>query len=174
MKHWRLGFLAIFLFCAGSIAFALYHQFYHWLMPCLMCVYERLSMIGIGLLALLVFIFPAKGRWGILLRSGTVSLMALLGAGVATRHLIMQYGPPDPIASCASSLPFPINLNDPFWPEWFTAIIRPVGDCSVIDFKMFGLSMPIWVLLSCLGIALFSVLLAYCQWQQINKKRWWK
>ncbi len=172
--RWRLGFFCMFLFCAGGVAFALYHQFFNWIMPCLMCVYERMVFIGVGLLALLFTLFAPRGRVGVALATGSVSIVSLLGVGVASRHLLMQYGPPDPTASCAASLPFPINLNDPFWPQWLGALIRPVGDCSQVDFVLFGVSMPVWALLSYLGFFVAAVYLGCWRWRVVSVRRFWK
>lgn len=174
MMRWRLGFFAIFLFCAASIAFALYHQFYNWIMPCLMCVYERMAFIVIGFFALLAAIWAPKSRVGIIVACDLVLTSALAGAGLAAWHLYQQYGPPDPEVSCAATLPFPINLNDPFWPGWLGALIRPVGDCSQVDFVLLGLSMPVWVLLGCMGIAIATAWLGVGRWRGISARRLWK
>ena len=171
MQRWRLGFVALFLFCAGSIGFALYHQYFNWLMPCLMCVYERIGVIGVGLLALSAAVFPPKTRAGVAVYCGLIVTVALVGGGVAVRHVLMQYGPPDPVASCASSLPFPINLDDPFWPVWFASLIRPVGDCATIDFVVFGVSMPIWLVFTFIGIAAAVSVLGFWRWRELPVKK---
>ncbi len=80
MKRWRLAFLALFLFCAGSIAFALYHQLYNWLMPCLLCVYQRMAIIGIGIVALLTALFPQRRRAGVVLSCGAIASIGIAGA----------------------------------------------------------------------------------------------
>lgn len=172
--RWRLGFLGVFLFCAAAMAFALYEQFYNWVMPCLMCVYERMAITATGLLALLLVLWRPKAKMGIVLASSLLLASALTGVGVALRHLFMQYGPPDPVASCAAMLPFPINLNDPFWPRWLGALIRPVGDCSQIDFELLGLTMPAWVLLACFGIVGVTLYLARWQWRARFERRFWR
>lgn len=169
--RWRFGFLAVFLFCLASIGFALYHQIYDWIMPCLMCVYERMVFIAIGFFSLLAVFWLPRGRCGVVVLSGSVLASALLGVGVAVKHLVLQYGPPDPAASCAASLPFPINLNDPFWPKWLGMLIRPVGDCSQIDFVVLGLSVPVWVLLSCVAIAGLALLFGVFRWKQLCRRR---
>ena len=167
MMRWRVGFAALFLFCAGAIAFALYHQFYQWLMPCLMCVYERIAIIVIGLLALCAVVYVPKSRLGVLIWCDLMATAAVIGLGVSTYHVMLQYGPRDASISCASSLPFPINLNDPFWPEWFAALIRPVGDCSTVDFTVFGVSMPIWLMLTFIGITGFVVMMGVQRWRAL-------
>lgn len=167
MMRWRLGFFGIFLFCVGSIAFALYHQYYNWLMPCLMCVYERMAVIAVGLFALLAAAIAPNSRIGVIVACDGIIISALVGVGVAVRHVLMQYGPPDPVASCAASLPFPIDLNDSFWPGWFSALIRPIGDCAAIDFTVFGVSMPIWLVLSFTGLIAVTLGLAIWRWREL-------
>ena len=144
MARWRVGFFALFLVCVGMLGFALYHQFYQWLMPCLLCVYERMIVIILGLLSLLAVIWQPATRRGVLIFSSLYALIALWGAGITVWHLLIQFGPKESAVSCASSLPFPIDLNA--LPTWISAVIRPVGDCSVVDFTLFGMSMPLPVL----------------------------
>ncbi|WP_348944178.1 disulfide bond formation protein B [Chitinibacter sp. FCG-7] len=167
---WRPGFGILFIACAGMIAFALYHQFYQWLMPCLMCVYERIAIIGFGLFALLAAIFPPKKRSGVYVYTGILTLWGLFGAITGLRHVWMQYGPKDPSVSCASSLPFPIDLNA--LPGSIAAVIRPVGDCANIDFTILGITMPIWIVLACLGLVAVTWLLARRQLTEIRRNQW--
>lgn len=167
MMRWRLGFAALFLACAGAIAFALYHQIYQWLMPCLMCVYERIAFIVIGFIALFAVAFVPKSRIGVLVQCDLIVTAALVGAGVSIYHVMLQYSPLKSDLSCASSLPFPINLNDPFWPQWFAALIRPVGDCSTVDFMVFGVSAPIWLIVTFAGIAVFTVWMGVLRWREL-------
>lgn len=146
MARWRVGFFALFLVCVGMLGFALYHQFYQWLMPCLLCVYERMIVIVLGLLSLLAVIWQPATRRGVLVFTGLYALIALWGVGITVWHLLIQFGPKESAVSCASSLPFPIDLNA--LPSWISAVIRPVGDCSVVDFTLFGMSMPFWLLIA--------------------------
>lgn len=168
--RWRLGFLVLFLACAGMMGFALYHQFYQWLMPCLMCVYERIAIIGFGLFALLAALIPAKTRAGVYIYTAVLSLWGGFGAVTGLRHTWMQYGPKDPTVTCASSLPFPIDLNA--LPGWLAAVIRPVGDCANIDFLLLGVTMPIWIVLASLGLIGATWYLARCQLAEIRRNQW--
>ncbi|UXY14262.1 disulfide bond formation protein B [Chitiniphilus purpureus] len=171
MDRWRLGFLVLFLACAGMLAFALYHQVYHWVMPCLMCVYQRLAVIAYGLLALLAVAWRPRSRAGLLLLGGSLAGSALFGAWAAALNLQLQYGPPDPTAACAASLPFPIDLNDPAWPAWFAMLIRPVGDCSAVDFTLFGVSVPLWVMLAMSGMLIAAIWLCMLRWRGLGGQR---
>jgi disulfide bond formation protein DsbB len=168
--RWRLGFGVLFFACAGMIAFALYHQFYNWLMPCLMCVYERMAIIGFGLVALLAAIRPPLSKTGVYVYTTLATLMAGFGAVTGIRHVWMQYGPKDPTVSCASSLPFPIDLNT--LPNWISAVIRPVGDCANIDFLFLGITMPVWIVVACLGLIAVTWYLARRQLPEIRRNQW--
>jgi len=141
------------------IAYALYEQFYHWLMPCLMCIYQRMAVLGIGLMAVAGLLFRPRRRGALLLISGLQLLAALGGVFAAGMHTYLQYVPHDATVTCASSLPFPINFDAPGMPAWLASLLRPVGDCSKIDFSLLGLSMPVWVVLACAALAVFIVLL---------------
>ncbi|GGP18081.1 disulfide bond formation protein B [Silvimonas iriomotensis] len=154
LLHWRIYLACLFLFCCGMIGFALYHQIYAWVMPCLLCVYQRLGVIVIGLLALIGAIRAPKSKVGTAVLGGLIVLASAVTAGVAAWNLLLQYGPREAGAQCASSLPFPIDLNQ--WPEWVGVLIRPVGDCSQITFTLFGLSVPLWMMLSALAIAVVT------------------
>jgi protein dithiol:quinone oxidoreductase len=168
MARWRVGFFALFLVCVGMLGFALYHQFYQWLMPCLLCVYERMIVIVLGLLSLLAVIWQPATRRGVLIFSGFYALIALWGAGITVWHLLIQFGPKESAVSCASSLPFPIDLNA--LPSWISAVIRPVGDCSVVDFTLFGMSMPFWLLITFIAFLLPLSLLARNRLVEIRRR----
>ncbi|WP_410499180.1 disulfide bond formation protein B [Chitinibacter sp. S2-10] len=168
--RWRAGFGVLFIACSGMIAFALYHQFYEWLMPCLMCVYERIALIGFGLTALLAAIIPPKTRSGVYAWCTVLTGWALFGAVTGVRHVWLQYGPKDPTVSCAASLPFPIDLNA--LPGWIAAVIRPVGDCSNIDFMLFGVTLPAWIIVACVGLIAATWWLARRQLAEIRRNQW--
>ncbi|BCL75663.1 disulfide bond formation protein B [Jeongeupia sp. HS-3] len=170
MRYWRTGFLLIFVACVAMIGFAMYHQIYNWVMPCLMCVYQRLAILFIGVLALLAAVWRPERRSSVKLVGGLIILAASAGAVAAIWNLRLQYGPVDPGISCAAALPFPIDLNR--WPAWLGALIRPVGDCSAVDFKLFGVSMPVWVLLTCLGLIAVTVSLCSARLAEIGRGRW--
>ncbi len=168
LLRWRIGFFILFLVCAGMLGFALYHQFYQWLMPCLLCVYERLIVIALGVLSLVAAIWQPATRRGVVIFSSIYALVALWGAGIAIWHLWLQYGPAESNISCASSLPFPIDLNA--IPSWIAAVIRPIGDCSVPDFMLFGLSMPFWLLVAFVGFLVPLVVLGRVRLIEIRRR----
>lgn len=168
-SHWRSGQAFILICCAGMLGYALYEQFAHWLMPCLQCVYQRIGVVALGLTAAVAVVWRPKSRGGVLAMIGAQMLAGLGGIYAAGRHIFMQYVPHDATATCASSLPFPVNFDDPATPAWLAATFRPVGDCSKIDFSLLGLSMPVWVLLAFVGLLGLVAVLGWGRWRAILK-----
>lgn len=129
---------------------ALYFQHVMKLEPCVMCVYERLTMIAIitaGLIGasaphnifvrLTAFIVWAMGAvWGLLL---------------ALEHTDYQMNP-SPFATCDFFPNFPTWLPLHELMPW---LFNPTGDCSDIVWQFFGYSMPQWLIVS---FAIYTVL----------------
>jgi disulfide bond formation protein DsbB len=122
---------------------ALYFQHVMKLEPCVMCVYERLTMLGILVAGLIgasapqniFFRFTAFLIWGV---------SAIWGALLAIEHTNYQMNP-SPFSTCDF---FP---NFPTWApihEWLPWLFNPTGDCSDIVWQFFGYSMPQWLILS--------------------------
>ena len=81
----RIIFLTVFLICAGSLVYAVYLQLVKNLLPCPLCVAQRLSYWVIGLTAIVAVAHNPRSL-GRRLYSGVMMIAALLGGVVATRH----------------------------------------------------------------------------------------
>ncbi|PKH01195.1 disulfide bond formation protein DsbB [Psychromonas sp. MB-3u-54] len=122
---------------------ALYFQHVMHLEPCVMCVYERLAMLGILSAGLLgasapnnVFIrLCAFLLWGI---------SAVWGTLLAIKHTDYQLHP-SPFFTCDFFPDFPA------WAplhEWLPWLFNPTGDCSDIVWQFLDYSMPQWLIVS--------------------------
>ena len=60
----RTGYFAIFLACAGMMAFALFLQHYRYLNPCPLCIFQRVCVITVGGVALLAALHNPKSTLG--------------------------------------------------------------------------------------------------------------
>ncbi|GLS91013.1 disulfide bond formation protein B [Psychromonas marina] len=129
---------------------ALYFQHVMKLEPCVMCVYERITMLGVLLAGLIGASCPqyllvrliAFAVWGI---------SAVWGLLLALEHTDYQMNP-SPFATCDF---FP---NFPSWAplhEWLPWLFNPTGDCADIVWQFFGYSMPQWLIVS---FAIYTVL----------------
>ena len=148
---WRLGFLALALVCFGAIGYALYEQYYEFLSPCPLCVFQRVVIITFGLISLLAALFPLRNAtrfWPIVL-----TLVGIAGLGVSGRHIYIQYFmDTSKMSSCGAGLE--VMLQKEPWLEVFRSVLIGHGECAVIDWKFLGLSMPCWTFI------LFLVLIA--------------
>lgn len=133
---------------------ALYFQHVMKLEPCVMCVYERITMIGIMLAGLVGAIAPQN----LLIRLTAFALWgvsAVWGFLLAVEHTDYQLNP-SPFATCDF---FP---NFPSWAplhEWLPWLFNPTGDCSDIVWQFFGYSMPQWLIVSfAIYVVLFVII----------------
>ncbi len=143
MLRWRLGHLILSLFCAATIGFALYLQNTEFLSPCPLCIFQRVGFIVTGLLALLAALFPlARASW---LWPALITLSAGSGAAVSLRHIQIQYFlDPTQLASCGPGLEYLLQTQP--WLQVFKDVLSGHGECAVIDWSLFGLSLPVLAL----------------------------
>jgi len=139
----RLSFLLGALMCAGLIGYALYAQYVLGLEPCPLCVFQRIAVIGCGV----VFAVAALHGPG---HAGTTAyaLVTLLvgGAGglVSMRHLWIQSLPASEVPACGPGLGYMIETL-PF-ADVLTKVFMGSGECAAVDWRFLGLSMPGWTL----------------------------
>jgi disulfide bond formation protein DsbB len=138
----RFVFAVIFLICAGLVSFALYLQHAHGLEPCPMCILQRYAFIAIGIVALIASLHNPLG-FAVNVYSSVIVLLALGGSGVAIRHSWLQHFP-TPSFSCGADLGYLLNTFP--LAKALPAIFEGTGECSKVDWKLLGLSIPEWAL----------------------------
>ena len=145
-----LGFAA----CAALMAYALYAQYQLLLEPCPLCVFQRMSVIGMGMLFLIAGIHNSSGRSSRIYAS-LIGLISAAGAVVAGRHVWLQHLPPDEVPTCGPGFNY-IMENFPL-AEALSMIFKGSGECADIDWVFLGLSMPAWTLLWIVGLGSFGI-----------------
>lgn len=136
----RLVFAALFAVCAGLIAYALYLQHVEALEPCPMCILQRYAFIAIALVAFVAAVHGPRGA-ALYLYATIIIMIALAGGGIAAWHSWLQRYPP-PNLSCGTDLwylldSFPLSKALP-------TIFQGTGECSKVEWRMLGLSIPEW------------------------------
>jgi disulfide bond formation protein DsbB len=145
-----LGFLA----CAALLGYAYYAQFYLHLEPCPLCIFQRIGILAIGVaFALAAGVDPVS--WGRKLYAAAIALAALATVGIAARHLYIQSLPPDSVPACGASLDWMLKVSP--LPEVIAKVLTGSGECARITWRLFGLSMPGWVLIAAVGLALWGL-----------------
>lgn len=158
MPSRRAGFFLVFLACAGAMAFALYAQHVMGLEPCPLCIFQRVAVMAVGVLALLAALWNPSGKAGGGIAGGLVALAALGGAGVAGWHVRLQHLPADQVPACGPGLDYMVETM-PF-SAMLAKVFRGSGECAEVTWRLLGLSMPEWTLMFFVGIIVVAVLLA--------------
>lgn len=140
----RVQFLAGFLACAALIGFALYTQLYGGLEPCPLCIFQRVAFAALGLVFLLGGLHAPQGAGGRRAWGVVALLPALVGLGIAGRHVWLQHLPADQVPACGPGLDYMLEAMP------LTGVIGKVltgsGECANVDWSFLGLSMPAWSL----------------------------
>ena len=160
--QWRYRFVSGFLFLASVIgmAFALYLEHVQGLEPCPLCVFQRIGLIGLGLISLLAFIHNPSSNAGKRVYAFLGTLSILWSAGVAARHVWLQNLPPDQVPSCGPGLDYWLNTLP--LKSVFQQVLTGSGECAVVDWTFLEQSLPVWSLL------FFAVLVLVSVWQLLR------
>lgn len=152
----RFIFLFIFLGCAGLIGYALYLQLVEGLLPCPLCVAQRIAYWLIGITAIFAFFNQSSVSRKIF--CGLIAAFTLIGATIAARHAwLIRY--PESF-ECGIS-PEEAFLNALPLAEWWPAMFEANGDCADTSWKFLSLTLPDWSLIAfmLIGVAVLFALL---------------
>lgn len=146
--------------CAALLGYAYYLQFYEYLDPCPLCIFQRIAVVALGISFLVAGVFAS---WRAGSRGGAVliALSAGIGAAVAGRHVWLQHLPPDQIPECGPGLEFMLRTLP--LTETLSKVFTASGECAEISWQFLGLSMPAWVLVWFIALGLAG---AVYNWRQ--------
>ncbi|MBS0199483.1 MAG: disulfide bond formation protein B [Proteobacteria bacterium] len=153
-KSFRARFLLGFLACAGLLGYAFYVQFRLGIEPCNFCILQRIAFAALGTVFLVGSVIapksPSTRKWLVVL----ALIPAIAGAGVALRHVWVQYFPP-PMAGCGAPMSFMLDMMP------VQSVLRKVltasGDCSNINWAFLGLTMPAWCAIWFIGLGIWAI-----------------
>lgn len=139
-----------------GMSFALYLEHFQGLEPCPLCIFQRVGLMAMGIVALIAFLHNPVSHVVKRFYAFLASLGILWSVGVAGRHVWIQHLPPDQVPSCGPGLNYWLDTLP------FRAVLEQVlkgsGECAAIDWTFLGLPLPTWSLL------FFSALLLVCLW----------
>ena len=148
-----LGFLG----CAFGLAFALYLQHAKGFEPCPMCIFQRVAMLGAGLLLLIGGLIGPRGSGGRWTWALLPTLAALAGAGIAARQVWLQHLPADQVPACGPTLGYLMKMMP--LQNVITYVLKGEGSCAKIDAQWLGVTLPEWTLAAFIALALYALLL---------------
>jgi disulfide bond formation protein DsbB len=143
--NFRFQFLIGAVACAALLAYALYVQEHMFMMPCALCILQRIAFVGMGLFFLLGAIIGPRPAWVRKAMTLLVALCAAFGAGIAAWHLRMQHLPPSEVPSC-SGMDLGYMLDAFPLQKVVDMVFTGSGECAQIDWTFLGVSMPGWTL----------------------------
>lgn len=146
--------------CAGLIGIGLYFQYALGLIPCALCITQRVFIIAVGVVAAIAAVagFTGLGR-----RVCAVLgvLLAVIGGGFSSRQLWLQSLPEDMVPACGPSLGYMLE-NFPLG-QAFSLLLQGDGNCAETVWTFLGVSIPGWTLVAFIGLAAINV------WQLVRK-----
>lgn len=149
----RKWFFLVFLGCLGLLAYAMWVQQVDLLDPCPLCILQRVAFMFIGGFALLAALQNPGALWR-LIYTLLISLSALVGAGIAGRHVWLQHLPADKVPDCGPGLEYMLDVFP--LAEALQMIFKGSGSCAEVSWQFIGLTMPEWTLIAYLAIFIGS------------------
>lgn len=158
----RLGYGLGFLASFGLVGLALMLQVHYNLEPCPLCISQRIAFMALGVTFLIAAVHNPAGLW----RKGYGVLhvaVALTGAGIAMRHIWIQSHADEVMAECGAGFDY-IFERFPFR-KAIELVFKGTGECSAIDWTLFGLTIPQLSLIAFVALAAYAVFLVFVKKQ---------
>ena len=154
----RLVAALIFAISTGALISALMFEYLGGLLPCILCLYQR--VIYVVALVLSGMIFFLSGAMGTRAASSAIGLSALIflsGASVSGFHVGVEQGWWSGTQTCGTT----IDPNLPLAELKARLLAQPMVRCDEVPWSLFGISMAGYNFLASLIFASASLLAAY-------------
>lgn len=148
LSRFRLGVGLVCVLGFGGVAASLLAQYVWGMNPCVMCIEQRMALLGIALAALLCFWLP-ENQVMRTLSAWLISVPAAFGLSIAGKQIYVQSLPLMAQPSCGAPWTFRWR-NAPLFDfyEWF---IRGTGACGEV-YHVLGVALPVWSALFFAGV----------------------
>lgn len=135
----RVVFVFVSMACAALLLIGVFLQHALGLIPCPLCIVQRIFFVAIGGVSFAAALHNPGKRW-IGIYSAMISVFAFLGITAAGRQVWLQHFPPGLGTTCS---PFLTSIVD-----MLASVFGGSGDCAERGWTLLGLSIPEWALLS--------------------------
>lgn len=135
--------------CFAALGFALWSQYGLGLVPCHLCIFQRVTVLAMALAFLPAAVFSRGPRSGRLFAT-LIGLAGFATLATSGRHVWIQMQPPGSVPACGADLDFMLEIFP--LTEVILKVFQAGGECAKVDFLFLGLSMPAWVFLFALVV----------------------
>lgn len=125
----------------GGVSASLFAQYVLGMNPCVMCIEQRMALLGIWLVAMLCLMLPAQRFWARTTAAIVISVPAVFGLMIALQQTHLQSLPLSEQPDCGAPWSFRLRRAPLF--DWYEPLIRGTGICGEI-YQVFGISLPVW------------------------------
>jgi disulfide bond formation protein DsbB len=144
-----------FLVCCFLLGFAAYLQLHEGLLPCPLCVVQRVVVLLMGLVFLVGALYTPPVVGGKKFHSGVLAFFGLLGILFASRHVWLTLQPPSAVATCSPTLEY--MFSHLAITQTLKLMLLGTDDCAKDTWKMLGLNIPEWTLFFFIAVTAFAV-----------------
>lgn len=137
----RCLFLYAFLSAVLVLAGTLYFQYVLHLAPCSLCIFQRVSVLGAGLIYGLAALLRPQ-QIGTRIYAGAAFVVVLGGLGIALRQVYLQSLPAAEVPACGPGLNF-LFQNYHFL-HALALVLKGSGDCATVHWRFLRLSLAGW------------------------------
>jgi protein dithiol:quinone oxidoreductase len=167
MFYSRLTSFFLMLVCIGLLSFAAYLQINLGLMPCPLCVIQRIFLALLVLVFLVGSLYTPTERSTQRFHSSLIIICSGLGAFFAARHAWLTMQPPGSVPTCSPTLSYMLQ-NLPLT-QTLKTMFSGSGDCARDVWQLFGLNIPQWTLLFFIAFLIFGIARFYVAKNQRGK-----
>ena len=154
----RWLYLAGTLVIAALFGAALYLQYVLHQEPCPLCMIQRVIFIAMLVVFALATLHNPK-RTGAKVYGALLTLLALSGIGVASRHIWIQHLPADEVPACGPGLDYMLN-NFPMADVW-KELMHGSGECAAKGWTFLTLGIPEWSLIWYVLLGTWALMIAF-------------
>lgn len=140
------------------IMIALYMQYVMYLIPCALCMTQRVFIIAIGVVAFIAWLHKTQAL-GLRLYTVISMIFAIVGGGFSSRHIWLQNLPEDLVPTCGPSLGYLLETVP--LAEALSLLLQGDGNCAEVSWSLLGLTIPGWTLICFIGFFLINAFIFY-------------
>ncbi len=154
----RWLYLAGTLVIAALFGAALYLQYVLRQEPCPLCMMQRFVFIAMLVVFAIATLHNPK-HTAAKVYGALITLLALSGIGVASRHIWIQHLPADEVPACGPGLDYMLN-NFPLADVW-KELMQGSGECAEKGWTFLTLGIPEWSLFWYVLLGVWAVMIAF-------------